>query len=256
MLILFQSLIIGGLIGISVGVGAAKLFHIPEKQAMGAFRTLGELNACKGDAVSHFSFGLGFLFNAWASIVGAGAFTQDVVHRVITNWTASAVIRKNSKLEDTLHNPKKMGLAGGVIGAIVIALLMTTAAGVPESLQNVATSVLSPAAAQLIDLVMPIVFLLAAIDAGKRSGFWGTLFGGVSQMVMGNAVPGVVLGILIGKGVDDLGWVKSTKVLLSAVIVLFVLSAFFRGVDLLFFEQIGVDVPQWLQSMHDLISIG
>jgi hypothetical protein len=53
---------------------------------MGAFRTLGELNSCEGDPASHFSFGLGFFFNAWASTVAAGAFTQDVDHRILPNW--------------------------------------------------------------------------------------------------------------------------------------------------------------------------
>ena len=57
---------------------------------------------------------------------------------------------------------------------------------------------LVPAATILINTVMPVLFWLAALD-GKRTGFWGTLFGGLSQLVMGNAVPGVVLGILIGK---------------------------------------------------------
>jgi hypothetical protein len=32
------------------------------------------------------SFGLGFFFNAWASSVAAGSFTQDVDHRIIPNW--------------------------------------------------------------------------------------------------------------------------------------------------------------------------
>lgn len=56
------------------------MFHAPNTQGLGAFRTLGEMNACMGDPASHFSFGLGFFFNAWASSVGAGAFTQDVTH--------------------------------------------------------------------------------------------------------------------------------------------------------------------------------
>lgn len=254
-MILIQSLIIGALVGMSVGVGAAKMFNAPQKQAMGAFRTLGEMNACKGDAVSHFSFGLGFLFNAWASVVSAGAFTQDILHRVIPNWAAAAVVKKGTKLEETLHHPMKMGLAGGAVGAVVVAILMTTAAGVPEALAGVAMEVLRPAAGYLIDLVMPIVFWLAAMDAGRRSGFWGTIFGGVSQLVMGNAVPGVVLGILIGKGVDDLGWTKSTKILLTSVIILFVISAFFRQVDLSLLEQMGIDAPGWLQNFHNLFTI-
>jgi uncharacterized protein (TIGR03580 family) len=255
-MILIQSLIIGALVGISVGVGAAKMFNAPERQAMGAFRTLGEMNACKGDAVSHFSFGLGFLFNAWASVISAGAFTQDIVHRVIPNWAAAAVIKKGTKLEETLHNPMKMGIAGGIVGAIAVAALMTTAVGVPDSLADVAMEVLRPAAGYLIDLVMPIVFWLAAMDAGRRSGYWGTIFGGISQLVMGNAVPGVVLGILIGKGVDDLGWTKSTKILLTSVIILFVISAFFRQVDLMMLNQMGIDVPQWWQNFHNIFTIG
>lgn len=103
--ILGMSLIIGGLCGFGLGAGAARMFHAPTIQGMGAFRTLGELNACEGDPASHFSFGLGFFFNAWASSVAAGAFTQDVDHRIIPNC-AAALLTKNRSVADTLHNPK------------------------------------------------------------------------------------------------------------------------------------------------------
>jgi len=126
---------------------------------------------------------------------------------------------------------------------------------VPTGLQEVAVLVLTPAANHLINLVMPIVFWLAAFDAGRRSGFWGTIFGGVSQLVMGNAVPGIVLGILIGKGVDDLGWTKSTKVLLTAVIILFLVSGFFRQVDLRLLDQMNLNVPTWWQNFHNFFSV-
>ena len=36
------------------------MFHAPQTQGLGAFRTLGEMNAAQGDPASHFSFGLGF----------------------------------------------------------------------------------------------------------------------------------------------------------------------------------------------------
>lgn len=98
-----------------------------------------------------------------------------------------------------------MGIVGVFVGMATVAFLNSTAAAIPESLQVTAVAVLVPAATILINTVMPVLFWLAALDAGKRTGFWGTLFGGLSQLVMGNAVPGVVLGILIGKGVDDLG---------------------------------------------------
>lgn len=254
--VLLKSLLIGGLVGFAAGAGAARMFHAPSTQGLGAFRTLGEMNACEGDAASHFSFGLGFFFNAWASTVGAGAFTQDVDHRVIPNWAAAALLVKNKNVAETMHNPKKMGISGGIIGMVVVAFLNTTASAIPESLQVTAVAVLVPAANLLINTVMPVLFWLAAIDAGKRSGLWGTIFGGLATMIMGNAVPGVVLGILIGKGVDESGWNKVTKSMMAAIILLFVLSGFFRGFDLQMIESFRLQIPGWLENMHNIFSVG
>ena len=175
MIILLKSLLIGGLVGFAAGAGAARMFHAPTTQGLGAFRTLGEMNACEGDAASHFSFGLGFFFNAWASTVGAGAFTQDITHRVIPNWATAALMIKNKNVEETMHNPKKMGIAGAAIGMVLVAFLNTTASAIPPALQVTAVAVLVPAANLLINTVMPVLFWLAAIDAGKRSGLWGTI---------------------------------------------------------------------------------
>lgn len=256
LVVLLKSLLIGGVVGFAAGAGAARMFHAPSTQGLGAFRTLGEMNACEGDAASHFSFGLGFFFNAWASTVGAGAFTQDVDHRVIPNWAAAALLVKNKNVAETMHNPKKMGISGAIIGMLVVAFLNTTASAIPESLQVTAVAVLVPAANLLINTVMPVLFWLAAIDAGKRSGLWATIFGGLATMIMVNAVPGVVLGILIGKGVDEIGWNKVTKSMMAAVILLFVFSAFFRGFDLQMIESFRLQIPNWLQNMHDVFSIG
>ena len=232
LIILIKSLIIGGLVGVGVGAGAARMFHAPTTQGMGAFRTLGELNSCEGDPASHFSFGLGFFFNAWASSVAAGSFTQDVDHRIIPNWGAAALMIKNRNVGETLHDPKKMAIACGIIGMIVVAFLNLTASSVPEALQVTAVKVLVPAANLLVNTVMPVIFWLAAIDAGIKSGFWATIFGGAAQLIMGNAVPGLVLGILIGKGVEESGWHRVTKVMMVAIVALFVLSGFFRGFDM------------------------
>ncbi|MCM3699885.1 DUF4311 domain-containing protein [Paenibacillus macerans] len=248
--IILKSIIIGLLVGFGVGAGAARMFHAPKVQGMGAFRTFGELNACEGDPVAHFSFGLGFLFNAWASVVGAGGLTQDVDHRIIPNWAAAALMIRNKNVEETLHNPRKMAWAGAFVGAAVVTLLNSTAAAVPASLQAIATQVLVPAANWLINPIMPIVFWTAAMDAGKRTGVWSTVLGGLSHLVMGNAVPGIVLGILIGKGVDDGGWNRITKTLVTAVVLLFVLSGFFRGFDVSLLHSVHVAVPQWLIDLH------
>ncbi|WP_297571960.1 DUF4311 domain-containing protein [uncultured Deefgea sp.] len=253
LMILMKSLVIGGLVGFAVGAGAARMFHAPTTQGMGAFRTLGELNSCEGDAASHFSFGLGFFFNAWASSVAAGAFTQDIDHRIIPHWGAAALMSRNKNIAETMHNPKKMAIACGLIGMVVVAFLNSTASAVPPSLQITAVKVLVPAANLLVNIIMPVIFWLAAIEAGKRSGFWGTIFGGLAQLIMGNAVPGLVLGILIGKGVDDGGWNKITKTMMSAVVLLFVLSAFFRGFDLEMIQSFNLAIPAWYELIHSTL---
>ncbi|GBU09093.1 membrane protein [Gammaproteobacteria bacterium] len=253
-IILFKSLIVGALCGFGLGAGAARMFHAPTVQGMGAFRTLGELNSCEGDPASHFSFGLGFFFNAWASSVAAGAFTQDVDHRIIPHWGVAALMMTNRDVTKTMHDPKKMAIACMIIGALVVAFLNSTTTIVPDTLKTTATNVLVPAANILVNTVMPVIFWLAAMDAGRRAGFWATLFGGLAQLIMGNAIPGLVLGILIGKGVDDNGWTKVTQIMMGAIILLFVLSGFFRGFDLKFLASFMIDTPVWLQGLHNSIS--
>ena len=167
--IIIYSAIIGIIGGGCIAAGAARMFHAPEIQAMGAFRTLGELNACNGDPIAHFSFGLGFFFSSAASAVAAGALTQDVMHRIVPNWSAAALMVKNNKPEETLHNPRKMMCAGAVVG-------------------------------------------------------------GVSALVSGNAVPGIVLGILIGKSAEENGYKnKIVQILIAIVVVMFLVIAYFRG---------------------------
>ncbi|SCY78998.1 DUF4311 domain-containing protein [Alkaliphilus peptidifermentans] len=232
--IIIKSIIIGVLGGAAVAAGAARMFHAPKVQSMGAFRTLGELNACKGDPVTHISFGLGFLFNAAASVVAAGALTQDVFHRVIPNWAAGALLFRNKNVEETLHDPAKMIFAGAIVGAVVVTFLNTVASVIPESMSFIAQQILGPAANLMINPVMPIIFWLAALDAGKTTGIWGTILGGLAHMIMGNAVPGIVLGILIGQSIEEYGYTRSTQVMITIVTILFITIAYFRG----FFEKV------------------
>lgn len=227
--VLIKSLIIGALGGAAVAAGAARMFHAPEIQAMGAFRTLGELNACKGDPVSHFSFGLGFFFNAAGSVIGAGALSQDVFHRIVPNWAAAALLVKNKKVEETLYDPARMGVAGAIIGAVVVTVLNLLANAIPESLAVIASGILTPAANLMINTVMPIIFWLAALDAGKITGIWGTVLGGLGYLIMGNAVPGCVLGIIIGQSVEDNGYNKTVKVMLAVIAALFIVIGIGRG---------------------------
>lgn len=228
--IIIYSAIIGIIGGGCIAAGAARMFHAPEVQSMGAFRTLGELNACNGDPIAHFSFGLGFFFSAAASAVAAGSLTQDVMHRIVPNWSAAALLVKNNKVEETVQNPRKMMMAGSVVGALVVIFLNTMASIIPEKLSLIASEVLGPATTWLINPVMPAIFWLAAIDAGKTTGMWGTVLGGVSALITGNATPGVVLGILIGKSAEENGYKsKVVQVLIAIVVILFVAIAYFRG---------------------------
>ncbi|MCL5039264.1 MAG: DUF4311 domain-containing protein [Firmicutes bacterium] len=235
LVVLIKSLIIGALGGAAIAAGAARMFYAPEVQSMGAFRTLGELNACKGDPITHFSFGLGFLFNSAASVVGAGALTQDVLHRIIPNWAAGLLLLRNRKVEDTMYNPAAMAAAGALVGALVVAFLNTVAAAIPTSMAVVAAKVLGPASNLMINPVMPIIFWLAALDAGKESGIAATILGGLAHMIMGNAVPGCILGILIGKSIEDNGFSRATNIMIALVTILYLLIAYFRG----FFVQLA-----------------
>lgn len=228
--IVIYSAIIGIIGGGCIAAGAARMFHAPQIQAMGAFRTLGEFNACNGDPVAHFSFGLGFFFSAAASAVGAGALSGDVFHRIVPNWSAALLLSKNKTVEDTIQNPAKMMFAGAGIGGILVVFLNTMASVIPEKLSTIAANVLSPATSWLLNPVMPAIFWLAAMDAGKVTGLWGTILGGVSALVSGNAVPGIVLGILIGKSAEENGYKsKIVQILIAIVVVMFVAIAYFRG---------------------------
>ena len=228
--IIIYSAIIGIIGGGCIAAGAARMFHAPEIQSMGAFRTLGELNACNGDPIAHFSFGLGFFFSAAASAVAAGSLTQDVMHRIVPNWSAAALLVKNNKVEETVQNPRKMMMAGSVVGGLVVIFLNTMASIILEKLSLIASEVLGPATTWLINPVMPAIFWLAAIDAGKTTGMWGTVLGGVSALITGNATPGVVLGILIGKSAEENGYKsKVVQILIAIVVILFVAIAYFRG---------------------------
>lgn len=227
--IIVKSLIIGAIGGGAIAAGASRMFYAPEVQSMGAFRTLGELNACQGDAITHFSFGFGFFFNAAASAVAAGALTQDVWHRIVPNWAAGALLLKNKSVEETLEDPAKMFVAGSVIGALVILFINTIASAIPEVAATAARNILGPASNLMINPVMPIIFWLAALDAGKVTGVWGTILGGLAHMIMGNAVPGIVLGILIGESAQENGYTKSVKIMITIVVILFITIAYFRG---------------------------
>ncbi len=228
--IIICSMVIGALGGGCIAAGAARMFHAPKVQAMGAFRTLGEMNACSGDPIAHFSFGLGFFFSAAASAVAAGALTGEVLHRIVPNWSAASLLVKNKNVEETVWNPRKMMMAGSVIGAVVVVFLNTMAQLIPEKLSLIAQNVLTPATGWLINPVMPAIFWLAAIDAGKVVGLWGTVLGGISALVSGNAVPGIVLGILIGKSAEENGYKnKMVQILIAIVIVMFIAIAYFRG---------------------------
>lgn len=232
--IIVYSVIIGLIGGACIAAGAARMFHAPEIQSMGAFRTLGELNACAGDPIAHFSFGLGFFFSSAAGAVATGALSQDVLHRIVPNWGASLLLIKNKKVEETLQNPSRMMIAGGFVGAVVVTFLNTLAKLIPEKLALIAQNVLQPATGWLLNPVMPAIFWLAAIDAGKYTGMWGTVLGGVSALISGNALPGIVLGILIGKSAEENGYKnKMVRILIVTVAALFFVIAYFRG----FFDQ-------------------
>ncbi|MGH2335453.1 DUF4311 domain-containing protein, partial [Enterococcus faecalis] len=78
------------------------------------------------DPASHFSFGLGLSFNAWASAVGGGAFTQDVTHRIVPNCAAAILLVKDKDVTKTMHKPKKMRIVRSFVGMATVEFLIST----------------------------------------------------------------------------------------------------------------------------------
>ncbi len=226
--IIFKSMIIGALGGGAIAAGAARMFHAPKLQGMGAFRTLGEMNACNGEPISHFSFGLGFFITSAAAVLGTGALTQDVLHRIVPNWAAGIVTLGGKK--EQMQSPLPMMIAGAVVGAIVFTLLNTASALVPVPIATVARSILSPAANNMLNLIMPLLFLWAALDSGKVTGMWSVALAGVMMLISGNSLPGIIFGILIGNTAEEKGYKnKTTQSLIAIVVIMILLIAYFRG---------------------------
>lgn len=239
--IVLKSIILGGIGGFAIAAGAARMFHAPDKMGMGAFRTLGEINANKGDAISHASFGGGFFLSSAAASIASGSLTQDILHRVIPNFAAALLATfKRKNASEMLKNPLKMGLAGAVVGMICFTVLNTVASVIPADLAKVAGGILAPASKMMIEYIMPLLFLWAAFDAGKTVGITSIILAGLMQLITGNALPGAVLGILLGYMIQENGLKeRTTQVLLIIVIVILILIAYFRKFDVFILKSLG-----------------
>lgn len=236
--IILKSILIGGLAGAGVGAGVARMFFAPKVQAAGAFRTLGEMNACLGDPVAHISFGLSFYLNCAVQSLATGVLAQDFLHRVIPNVAAGILTIKNKKLEETVYDPFKMALVGSVVGAVLYAVINSSVSMVPANITTTMTSIFTPAIANML-IVMQGLYLVAALDNGVCTGCWGIILGGISFLVTGNATPGLILGILTGKTIEKNG-VKSkiSIIFIVLMVVIWGLIAYFRDFYPQFMEAI------------------
>jgi len=54
--------------------------------------------------------------------------------------------------------------------------------------------------------------------------------------------------------VEESGWNRVTKVMMTAIVALFVLSAFFRGFDLKMIASFNLSAPNWLELIHNSLS--
>lgn len=232
--ILIKSLIIGALTGFPVGVGVARMYFAPKIQAMGAFRTLGELNACQGDPISHFSFGLSWFASSLGTNAAVGALDQDVLHRVIPNISAGILFAKNKDPKQAIEDPLKMGIVGAVVGALAFMLLNGAPALVPSHVTVVLSEVLSTAVDYFL-IAMQVLYLIAALEQGTTTGSWAIALGGISFLVTGNATAGLILGILTGETIKNNG-VKSrmSLVFIGLMVIIWTLIAYLRG----FFPQL------------------
>lgn len=232
--IILKSAVIGVLTGFPVGVGVSRMFFAPKVQALGAFRTLGELSACQGDPIAHFSFGLSWFLNSLGTSAAVGAVDQDVLHRTIPNIAAGIVTLKYKEPEEGIYDPVKMGIVGAIVGAIAFIILNAVPSFVPTNVTGTLSAILSSAITYFM-IIMQVLYLIAALDNGPITGAWGIILGSIAYLVTGNATPGLVLGILTGETIKKNG-VKSkiSIIFIVLMIVVWVLIAYFRG----FFPQV------------------
>ena len=229
MVIVLKSLIIGSIAGFGVGAGAARMFFAPKVQAAGAFRTIGEMNACLGDAVAHFTFGFSFYLNCAVQGLATGCFEQDFLHRVVPNVAAGILTLKNKNYEETVYDPAKMAIVGAIVSAVLYTILNLSVSIVPEYVSN-SMSVVFNSAINNMMIVMQVLYLIAALDNGKATGCWGIVLGALSYLITGNATPGLILGILTGKTIEMNGLKsKISIVFIVLMIVVWGSVAYFRG---------------------------
>ncbi len=228
--LVIKSAVVGALAGAGAAGGAARMFHAPNVQGMGAFRTLGEMNACNGDPLAHFSYGVGFLFSSAGSVVGTGSLSSDVLHRIVPQRSAGASILLGGNNKKSASNPLTMTLWGALIGAMLVTFLNTLSNLIPSTMSLIAEKIVSPAADLILSPVLPVAFWMSALSAGKWHGTFATIFGILAQHIMGNATPGAVLGILAGQAVEDTGLTGKRSIsLILFISVMFLLIAYFRG---------------------------
>ncbi|PYI52665.1 DUF4311 domain-containing protein [Paenibacillus flagellatus] len=251
-----KSLAVGALAGFGLGAGIARMFHVPDVQGMGAFRAMGELNACEGSAKAHAKYGLTYFVSSLLTVLGTGALTQDVNSRTVPHWAAAILFKRRGEPEEALYDPRRMAIAGALLGMIVVAVLNGAYWLLPQATKDVAEAVLVPAARWFVHPVMPAIFWLAAMDAGKRTGVWATALGGVSHFVLGNAVPGIMLGIFVGKRAEDIGWNRATIVWVTLIIAALLTIGFVREIDLQLLRDMKATAPSWLTGLHEWIGTG
>ncbi len=227
--LLIASIVVGALCGFSVGALNARMFYAPEVMAAGAWRTLGELNACMGSPVSHFSFGLSWLLKSWADNLSFGGLGQDFLHRTVPNFGAAILLLKDKDTENTVKDPWKMAIVCSIVGAVVYSVLNLSSDLVPSFVTANMMLALTPAADYMM-LIMQILYLIACLDNGPYTAVCGLLMGGFAYLVTGNACSGLILGVLTGKTIESNGIKSKVSVIfIVMMLVIWITIAYFRG---------------------------
>ncbi|MBR2746573.1 MAG: DUF4311 domain-containing protein [Erysipelotrichaceae bacterium] len=226
---LICSLIVGFCMSAAVGALNARMFYAPEVMAAGAFRTLGEINACNGDPTSHFSFGLSYWLSSWVNNMAYGGMGQDFLHRTVPNVGAGLLLLGNKNREETIQNPWKMFLVCGISGAILYAIMNVTHSIIPEFVTTRMMDVFTPAANYMM-IIMQILYFIACLENGKYTAICGLVLGAIAYLATGNASAGLILGILTGKTIENNG-IKSkiSIVFIVLMIIIWGYICFARG---------------------------
>ncbi|MGL4818795.1 MAG: DUF4311 domain-containing protein, partial [Bacilli bacterium] len=124
----------------------------------------------------------------------------------IPSFTIGLGARANGETENAELSPLRLGVGGALVGGVLLGTLACLQSLIPLDASNGALTIFSKTALIFVQIVLPLVFWMKAVDAGGQTPVVATVLGGFSQLYLANALPGIIVGIVLAKGYEEMGW--------------------------------------------------